>query len=269
MVEQLAALDPPRSGCSALDAPLPVGEVSPDLPAGRLVAESAAGLAAALEGEIRSNTLHLYASWLRQQAEFVARHAAAVAAASQATSGRQPWEQAPAAWRVTQAALIRFDDGSRYGSTPPSAVTRWAMHLTDATERLANILRSAGPADLDELTVVTWSAAGRLPIALAGRAGHAYRWVGDGKLFARARALPQSARHVRAVVRDEVVIATPHDLSDVVASARTAAPLGGAGHRARAVDHNPARVSARSRRRTASRPTATSLSCAGLPAQVC
>jgi hypothetical protein len=220
IVAHVAALDPPRQGQGAiLDMSIPAADLSSGLSPARQVAESAAGLVNVLERETRANVLHLYAALAASAAaESVARYSSALA---YAPGKRQQRQRASGAWQLLQTSLIRFDDGSRYVSASPSSVTRWALHLTDGIERLPEAPRHASAADPDELEGI-WFAAGQLGSIAAHIEKAMYRWAGDGKLFAKARGLPQSERHVRAVVSDRVVMATSHDLSDVVASARLA-----------------------------------------------
>jgi hypothetical protein len=226
MLDQLATFDKPARNHRALHAAIPIPELPQDPSPALCVEESAAGLAGALEREALTSTLHLYAVIAAAvAAESVARNGTTVASSLQPVTGSGPWEQAPSAWRVVQAALTRFDDGSRYATTPWSPVVEWALRLSDGISGLRTDRPLSGPADHREEAAATRFAAAQLgPIGtLIEDAVH--RWAAEGKLFARARSLPRSDRHVRAVVRDQVIVVGPMDVAPVQASTRIARRL--------------------------------------------
>lgn len=224
LVARLATIDPPAPFFALPDMPVPRAAPLPaDATSAQVVAESVAGLVDALRREARSNTLHLGAVLAASAAaESVARWGSRRATAGAASSQARSPDQAPTAWRVVQVALARLDDGSRFGSAPSSAVVRRALQLHRGVDNLMTARADDAHADPNEVATSTQFAVGQLPRIARQVEGAVHRWAGDGKLFARARSLPPSDRHVLAVVRDEVVMATPHDVAPMTTAARVA-----------------------------------------------
>jgi hypothetical protein len=227
VVDQVARFDPPAiRGRSVLDVPIPLAVLPMDASSAEQVVESAAGLVAAIDRETKENTLHLYAALAASAAaESVARYATALACSLSTGGESRRWKQSSAAWRVVQAALVRYDDGSRYASMPTSSVIEWADHLGAG---IANLAASAVHANERDRHIAVRSAVNELAPIATYVEDAVHRLAADGKLFARARTLPRSDRHVRAVVRDQVVVASPSDVSAVRASSRVAKRLSAA-----------------------------------------
>jgi len=158
-------------------------------------------------------------------AESAARLGTAVANTLGEPTERGPWVHAPGGWRVLQAALLRFDDGSRHRAPTGSSTVSWALRLQQSIEKLR---RPVTGTDLAELASTARVVANQLP-AIAGMMDTAVAsWAGEGRLLARARSLPSSEEHVLAVIRDEVVVATARDVGPVLVAGRVTRRLSSA-----------------------------------------
>jgi hypothetical protein len=222
LVDQVAALDPPDPRRrAALDALLPPTELSPNASTARQVADSVAGLVQALDRGTRTGALHLAdALAVSTVAELAARHGVTLAAALTGTAQANPaWTKAPAGWRTMQAALTRFEDGSRYRTDPASAVARWEVQLHSALQQPAPPGKQA---DLAELATTTRLLVNHLPLIARHLERAVERWARDGALLAAARSLPRSDEHINAVMRNQVVVVTARDVGPVLLAARAA-----------------------------------------------
>lgn len=185
VIRQLAALDPPGVAARAsLDAPIASRAVPLKTVTGLEAVDAAAGLLRALEQARRDGTLTMRGALaISASAESTTAHTARLASELGGRTSRSlAWSHASDSWRVVQAALVRFDDGSRFASpTMPS--------LTDI--------------------------AGQIETAVA-------RWAQTGRLFARARSLPLSEERVPELIHDHAVVVRPRDIGAVLISMRVA-----------------------------------------------
>ncbi len=224
VAEQLVRHDPPIAAARAwLERPLPLPY---DAAAVTNATTAMAGLLHALDAEARDRTLTVYAVLAASAAaEAGAEHAASAArallpaASTSATASVTAWQRCPAGWRVVQAALIRFDDGSRLSSAPPSRTIEAALALSHILPT-----PSRDPAAATQARFV----ANQLP-ELAARVREAVDgWGRSGGLFARARSLARCEDRVGAVLADRVVVAVRPDVEPVVLATRVAARLSAA-----------------------------------------
>ena len=226
-VERIAAFDPPaRHMRAAVDIPIPPLELTADSTQFAFAADSVAGLVDALGRDARADTLHLYGVLAAAAtAESAARLGTAVANTLGEPTDRGPWVHAPGGWRVLQAALVRFDDGSRRNAPTGSSTLSWALQLQRSIE---NLRRPVNGTDIAELATTARAVANQLP-AIAGHIDSAVaRWAAEGKLLARARSLPSSEEHVLAVIRDKIVVATSRDVGPVLVAGRVTRRLSSA-----------------------------------------
>ena len=114
---------------------------------------------------------------------------------------------------MLEAALIRFEDGSRWGHEYDLPTHRWAQRLHEPAAQLIDQLPHPVPGDVASLAR---GAVNQLPHLARHVENAIERWAGEGRLIARARNLPRSERHVDAVLRDRFVIATAADVAPVL-----------------------------------------------------
>lgn len=206
-----------------LDEPVPATRIGTEASPARRMSNSIAGLAHAVQADARDGTLSVYAV-LAAAAAAETASTRADAVAEQLNGGRPVRRSAaPQAWRVVQAALLNFDDGSRYSKAPPSVVVDWAVRLQESVDALPN--RATSLAEVHEGATAARAVANQLPALADQIAGAVQRWATGGRLYARARSLPPSERHVPEMLHNRVVIATPEDVAPVARAARVAGRL--------------------------------------------
>lgn len=229
LTEQMAQGDPPDARARAwLDTPIAARRFgSPQLKPAADVTEAVAALVISLEQGERRDTLTVYAVLAAgAAAECCAQHATTLAT----TLGGRPsdagaWAQSRDSWRVLQAALIRFDDGSRHATAGPSQVTERAVVLQQVATSVAR--GESGHTVADAATAMRY-VANQLP-AIAGHIETSLsRWAESGRLLARARSLPRSEERVPELLRDRTVVVRPRDVGPVLLAARVAGRLSSA-----------------------------------------
>jgi hypothetical protein len=226
---QIERFDPPVSaGLSWLQTTVAAAELDLDEPETREPVGLAAVLSAALERENRADTLTIYGALAAAvAAEAWTEHAIHAVARQDHSTANAAWRHCADGWRVVQAALIRFDDGSRLRGGPPSATIEHAVALHQA---LPTAKLPVERANLGQAKTISTArgVVNQLP-ELARRIEAALdRWGSSGRLFARARNLARRDEHITAIIGDRVVVAGPLDVHPVLTSTRVAARLSGA-----------------------------------------
>ena len=196
--------------------------------------------------ELRAGTLSVFAALAAAAAaETAAEHATRVADTITRTSaavqndpgsiGEAAWRRCPDAWRVVQAGLVRFDDGTRLARGSASRTIEQAAVLQRAVVAadhgaIGRTVAWAGerPVDLGEAATSTRYMVNQLP-EVARTVGNLVRQGAiEGRLMARARNLPRTEARVAELVNDEVVIVAPADVDAVLLACRVATRLSAA-----------------------------------------
>jgi hypothetical protein len=225
MLTAAAAIDSPAPRAWAwLDRPVPAGRVAANASPPDRVLECVASLVDELGHELRDGRLNVYSALASSAAaEDCARRAEVVLR----VLGRpQPYDhkRAPAAqsWQVLQAALIRFDDGSRHSAAARSAVPGLALSLHESPSAM---LLVPDRGNLDEVATAARFVANQLPAVAETVEDAVLRAAQDGRLVARARSLGTSDEHIIAKIHDQPVVVTPRDVGPVLHTARVTARL--------------------------------------------
>ncbi len=213
LVGQVARLDAPDSrGRAYLDRPIAAAPVSPRSATYNDVPNAVAALVLAVERSARADTLTMRDTLaVCAAAESGAEHAA-TAAARLADRPAPQWSRVPNTWRLLQATLMRYDDGSRYAAPSTSNLTEGALALHQAV--------TADAASLDQLATAVRYLANQLPTIGAQVETAFTQWARAGRLFAKARALPRSEERVSEFIADQAVIVRPPEIGRVLLVAR-------------------------------------------------
>lgn len=217
-VEREAAHRPPaaRSG-TVLDKPIPaIYDGSPDAS----VLDAVAALSQALRRDTYQAALPITAALATAAAAEQVSRACLTVGRPQTTVGRMPWQTTPASWQVVQAALVRFDDGSRRRSLGPSPSLAAAVRVHEAVAQL----RSRD--DPNDAAVTTLPrVAAELPVLARALERAAIRWSREHTLFARAQNLVRREELVPAILAKRVVPIDELDMVPVIAALRVSERL--------------------------------------------
>lgn len=221
-MNRVAALDPPQPAAGAwLDRHIASpGGASGGFTAAERVVDATADLTGALQRDLHNGTLNVYSILAASAvAEICAEHAESIRSVITRRSGLAPQSgSASHGWRVVQAVLVRFDDGSRHPAAPRSQIGEQALTLHRAVAALADF-KPDGRTLGDTMTAVRFCA-NQLPAVAASVTDAMQQLTQSGRLLARARNLPRSEEHVVEVIHDKVVIVTPRDIGPVLISTR-------------------------------------------------
>lgn len=224
-VEREAARRPPPPGSGTLlDRPVPASSSGQRPQTG--VLDEIAALAQALRSEAASAPLPVVAALAAAAASEDAAHTCVHTLTRNTRNARSAWaaeHQAPASWRVVQAALVRFEDGSRHRGAPPSASVAAALRVHEALARDPVTGRPG-----DEVTASLARVAEQLPPIARELQRAAVRWGREQVLFAKARDLVRREELVPAILANRAVRIAEIDLVPVVAALRVAERLSGA-----------------------------------------
>ncbi len=219
LVQQVARVDPSGPhGRACLDLPVAAQPV-PQRARATDVADAAATLVLAVDRSMRDGDLTMRTALAAcAAAESCAQHASAVAGMLAGRSPSAPaYSRVPDSWRLLQATLLRFDDGSRYAAPSASALTEHALALHHTVATLA-----ANHEAIDQVATAMRYVANQLPTIAECVETAVVGWTGTGRLFAKARAMPRSEERVSEFIADRAVIVRPPEIGPVLLVARAA-----------------------------------------------
>jgi hypothetical protein len=225
LLTDASAADPsaPR-GFAWLDRPIPAGRLPTQASIDDRVIECAASLVDELGRELRDRRLNVYTALATSAAaeECTRRAEALLGVLRPPNPYQRPPAHAAQSWRVLQAALIRFDDGSRHSAMARSTVPALALALHEAMRTLRlNHDRS----NLDTVATTVRFVANQLPAIAETVEAALLHAAHDHTLVARARSLGTSEDHLGAKIHDRAVVVTPRDIGPVLNTARITARL--------------------------------------------
>lgn len=223
-VEQVAALHPPEPAAGAvLDRPVPgQGDTATGL------LDAFGSLHRALRRDAADGPVSVAAVLATATvAEQIARACTDLTHTPAGTPAGTPADAAaraaPSGWRAVQAALSRFDDGSRRRNATPTPTVDAARSVHDA------LTRAQAEPILDRHTAATVRLlAAQLPSLARDLTAAATRWANKHTLYGRARDLQRRDDRVPALLTNAVVRADEPDLLPVLTALTVARRLSAA-----------------------------------------
>lgn len=213
---------PAPATTAALDLLVPAPEVA-DTRDRFATLDAVAELSHALRQDAATGRLPIAAALATAAGAEQASRVCATLGASWSRDSKTVWRQAPTAWRLVHAALIRFHDG-RSRSDASLASVQAAERLRQSLTRLPAVHVVV---DAEDATTLR-RAAGQLPFVARQLEREVMRWADQPVAFARARHLVRREELVEAMLKNAVVRVGPGDLMPVVAGIRAAGRLSSA-----------------------------------------